>query len=83
MGTYAFPPPMGISSFGYSDIVASSCGIQPFYSNLSPQQYGAIYFEKKWEPEPETFTPEVKPDTPKRNPNGYRQRKLKARLNQV
>lgn len=29
------------------------------------------------------FTAEVEPDKQKRNPNGYRQRKLKAKLNQM
>lgn len=89
MATYGFSTPVGTGYVGYTGIVVSSCGYQPFYGHPSYTEYThrierEMYNRQSydWE-ESEKFTPEVKPDNPKRNPNGYRQRKLKARLNRL
>lgn len=74
--------PIG-TSVGYSGIYAASCGIQynP-YRFAAPDSYGYQPIEKTWEFDEAKPTIHIK-DKPKKNPNGYRQRKLKARLNQV
>lgn len=62
---------------GYFGNAVSTCGIYTPPHNY----YGYQPIEVTWTQTIEKLTTHVK--EPKRNPNGYRQRKLKARLNQV
>lgn len=83
-----------IYTFG---LPVASCGIQPLYGD--PSYYSSYtdrvkedvyrsHYNVDWRYHPARvtqeieFTAEVKQE-PKRNPNGYRQRKLKAKLNQM